>query len=443
MDRRDFLKGLGLGAAALGLGGCKSTSEHSSTAARNGSYASRTVPENMDGVGLLGFGCMRWPMNEESGEIDQEAVNTMVDEAMAHGVNYFDSAPVYLGGKSEEATATALRRHPRESYYIATKCSLFRGTPTFEAGESMYRRSLEIYGTDHIDYYLLHSVGDYESFKAKYMETGLIDFFLREREAGHIRHLGFSCHGTRDGFDQMIALHERYHWDFVQIQMNYRDWRYAERGATAGYMYGVLESKGIPVVIMEPLLGGRLADIPASLADKLKEREPSQSIASWAFRFCGSFKGVLTVLSGMTCMEHLQDNLRTFTDLKTLNEEEFALLDEIALLLSKYPLINCTGCEYCMPCPYGVNIPGVFKFYNDRVNEGTYITDSAQEGYARAKRRYLLKYDKAVASLSQAAHCIGCNHCASVCPQHIKISKEMRRIDTYIERLRRDTLKEG
>lgn len=438
MDRRQFLKGLGIGAAALGVGACKNGETASETAAARAELPEGAkVPVSKDGVSLLGYGCMRWPLVD--GEIDQDAVNALVDEAIAHGVNYFDSAPVYHKGKSEEATAKALKRHPRDSYFIATKCSVFRGGEhKFEEGYNMYRRSLEIYDTDHIDYYLLHSVGDYKSFKEKYEDNGLIDYFLKERELGHIRNLGFSCHGTREGFDEMVALHEKYHWDFIQIQMNYHDWRYAERGATAGYMYGVLESKGIPVVIMEPLLGGRLADIPAALADKLKSREPSKSIASWAFRFCGSFPGVLTVLSGMTYPDHLRDNLDTFCNLSKLKEDEMAMLDETALLLSKYPLIGCTACEYCMPCPYGVNIPGLFKFYNDSVNAGTYVVSKEQEDYAKARRKYLMRYDKAVPSLSQAAHCIGCGKCLELCPQHIKIPTELRKIDRYVENLKQE-----
>lgn len=441
MDRRQFIKGLGAGAAVLGLGACKGDGNSSGKGAQAGRElpADAMVPAGRDGVSLLGYGCMRWPLKDEA--IDQEAVNALVDEAIAHGVNYFDSAPVYHKGRSEEATAEALSRHPRDSYFIATKCSMFRtGGHSFQEGYDMYRRSLEIYRTDHIDYYLLHSVSDYESFKEKYEDTGLIDFFLKERKLGHIRHLGFSCHGTREGFDSLVALHGKYHWDFVQIQMNYRDWRYAERGATAGYMYGVLESMGIPVVIMEPLLGGRLADVPAALAERLKEKEPGRSVASWAFRFCGSFPNVLTVLSGMTYPEHLRDNLETFCSLEKLDEEEMAMLDELALLLSKYPLISCTACDYCMPCPYGVNIPGIFKFYNDSVNAGTYVVSKEQEDYERSRRRYLLKYDRSVASLSQAAHCIGCEKCLELCPQKIKIPTEMRRIDRYIENLRQEKI---
>lgn len=445
MDRRDFLKTAGIGATTLGVAACApkavlgdKVSDTTGKPDLNG-----TMPQHYTGVGLLGYGAMRWPMIEGADgkeHIDQEQVNKLVDFALAHGVTYFDSAPVYLGGDSERATSEALNRHPRESWLMATKLSNFSDS-SFSNSVAMYRKSLELYKTDHIDYYLLHSVGGGDEFKQRFADTGMIDFLLKEREAGHIRHLGFSFHGKQDGFDEMMALHDRYHWDFVQIQMNYLDWTHAGgRNTNAQYLYGELDKRDIPVVIMEPLRGGRLADMPAALADSLKSREPSQSLASWAFRFAGSFPRVLTVLSGMTYMDHLEDNLGTFLHFKPVSEEEKALLEDIAGKLEEYPLVPCTGCQYCMPCPYGINIPGIFKFYNDNVNAGTYVVDSEQKGYERARHRYLLQYDKAIPTVRQADHCIACGQCAKACPQHIRIPGELRRIDQYIESLKLETL---
>lgn len=422
-----------MGAAALGIASCAPSALKKEGTATE---LSGTMAQNFPGVGLLGYGCMRWPTLEgQDGAIDQEKVNGMVDLALEHGVNYFDSAPVYLRGKSEEATATALLRHPRESYLIATKNSNQRSDMSFEQGKAMYLRSLEIYKTDHIDYYLLHNLSGYEAFKKRYLDNGLLDYLLEEREAGRIRNLGFSFHGPREGFDSLVALHEKYHWDFVQIQMNYVDWN-----GDADYLYSELDRREIPVVIMEPLLGGRLSTIPAVLADRLKSRTPSASTASWAFRFCGSFPRVLTVLSGMTYIEHLQDNLNTYLDFKPLTDEEKAELGVIAELMEKHPLIRCTACQYCMPCEYGIDIPGLFSFYNDSVNEGTYITSAEQKDYARAKRKYLLKYDRRIESARQANHCLQCRKCVEACPQHIDIPKEIRKIDLYIENLRQDKL---
>ena len=441
MDRRSFIKVSGAAAAGAALAGC--APRRQDKAARTEEILSRgaeSMPQNYPGVGLLGFGCMRWPMIEETGEIDQEAVNEMVDYALAHGVNYFDSAPVYLRGKSELATATALLRHPREEYIISTKCSTMRTDGSLETGKQMYLQSLENYQTDYLDYYLLHNINSYESFKKRFLDNGLMDYLQGEKKKGHIRNLGFSFHGSKEGFDELMALHEKYHWDFVLIQMNYHDWTHASRDAKAKYMYNRLAELDIPVVIMEPLLGGRLASIPGPLADMLKELKPQSSIASWAFRFNGSFPKVLTVLSGMTCMDHLRDNLETYLDFEKLSEEEFALLEKIAGEMDKYPLVRCTACQYCMPCPYGINIPAIFKFYNDNINAGTFVVSSEQKGYARQRASYLARYGKAIPTLRQADHCIGCKECLVKCPQHIDIPSELHRIDRYIEKLKKDAI---
>ena len=318
MDRRDFLKISGAAAASAGLAACAPKTSTAASESKQ-SLGPDHMEQHFPGIGLLGFGCMRWPSSED-GVIDQQAVNEMVDYALAHGVNYYDSAPVYLRGQSERATAIALLRHPRESYIIATKCSNFRGPWSFEQGRDLYLKSFENFETDYIDYYLLHSLSGYASFKMRFEDTGLIDYFVREREAGRIRHLGFSFHGPAEGFDEMMALHDKYHWDFVQIQMNYSDWTHAKRDVNAIHMYEKLTELGIPIVLMEPLLGGRLATQPAAITDMLKAERPDKSVASWAFRFVGSFPQIMCVLSGMTRMEHLKDNLETYLDFEPLRK---------------------------------------------------------------------------------------------------------------------------
>ena len=238
-----------------------------------------------------------------------------------------------------------------------------------------------------------------------------------------------------------MALHDKYHWDFVQIQMNYIDWTHAGgRNTNAEYLYTELSKRDIPSVIMEPLRGGALANLPAKVAQELKAREPDKTLASWAFRYFGSFPKVMTVLSGMTYREHLEDNLRNYCGLVPLTEEELALLEKLAGDINSYPLVGCTACQYCMPCPYGIDIPGIFKFYNNQINEGTYVSSSEQKGYAKARRRYLAAYDKAVQSVRQADHCINCRQCMSHCPQHIRIPQELRRIDRLIESIKQETL---
>ena len=444
MDRREFIKvGAASAAASIALGACDNSSNGSPAPQGSSDAQQGQVARHYEGVSLLGYGCMRWPTYKaEDGKqkIDQQKVNELVDYAISHGVNYFDTAPVHLEGDSERATAEALSRYPRSSYLLATKLSNF-GDWTYESSKEMFRRSLEIFNTGYVDYYLLHSIGSGADFERRFGSTGIMDFLLKEREQGRIRNLGFSFHGAREGFDELMALHSKYHWDFVQIQRNYVDWAHAgARNTNAQYLYTKLDSMDIPIVIMEPLRGGRLADLPAAISDKMKAREPSRSLSSWAFRFVGSFPRVMCVLSGMTYMEHLEDNVKTFSSFKPLNSEEMNFLAEVADQLESYPLIRCTACQYCMPCPYGLNIPALFKFYNDNVNAGTYVSSREQEDYARVRRNYLRAYNKSIEPDRQADHCIGCGKCARECPQHIAIPRELRRIDEYIESLKQQTL---
>jgi predicted aldo/keto reductase-like oxidoreductase len=445
IDRREFFKTAGTAALVMGGLGCISKGGVTAAAADAGSEGMtyRTNNGNGDKVSILGYGCMRWPMiKDDNGRdiVDQAAVDRLIDYAIEHGVNYFDTAPVYLQGQSESATGISLKRYPRESYFIATKLSNFSNSSK-ENSIEMYRSSLKNLQTDYIDYYLLHSLSDGNAFNERFGKTGIMDFLEQERKAGRIRNLGFSFHGSTEGFDELMALHEKYHWDFVQIQLNYVDWTHASgRNADAKYLQEELDKRGIQSVIMEPLLGGRLSKVPQHIADRLKERNPQGSVASWAFRFAGTHPGVLCVLSGMTYMEHLQDNVGTYSPLKPLSEDELAFLEETAELIQKYPTVPCNDCKYCMPCPYGIDIPAILLHYNKCVNEGEIAKSTQDENYRKARRAYLVSYDRAVPKLRQAARCIGCNQCMSHCPQHINIPRELQRIDRYVENLKKDTL---
>lgn len=460
MERRDFLKLIGAGASALAIGGCESERDNVAAAAveeRRGEMTYRTNTKTGDKVSLLGYGCMRWPKRPKKDgtgeEIDQEAVNALVDHAIAHGVNYFDTAPSYGQGMSETATGIALQRHPRGSYFIATKMSNHHVVKEERSPEDNYRVSLEMYRTsfarlqvDYIDYYLCHNVGGGSGIpflKARFFDNGLMNFLLKEREAGRIRNLGFSFHGDVKVFDYMLR-ESGVRWDFAQIQLNYIDWKHAEanegfvKNVNAEYLYGELEKRGIQAIVMEPLLGGRLAKLNEHSMDRLKRRAPEQSIASWAFRFAGHFPNVLTVLSGMTYLEHLQDNLRTFSPLRQLSDGDLALLAETAVDLLGYPTIPCTTCEYCMPCPYGINIPAIFSHYNKCINAGNMPMNARNENYRRARRAFLIGYDRSVPKLRQADHCIGCNKCVPNCPQGIDIPTQMQRIDRFVEETKRN-----
>ena len=457
IDRREFLKRLGIGSslAGLALAGCrKAVNATTSPDDKNeGEMTYRKNPKTGENISILGYGCMRWPTkpveNGEEGEdeIDQEAVNRLVDTALEHGVNYFDTSPAYCKGKSEGATGTALSRHPRHSYYIATKLSNFAPqTQSREASIAMYNNSLKELQTDYIDYMLLHAGGGggLDNLRKRYIDNGILDFLLKEREEGRIKNLGFSYHGDIEVFDHLLSKHDEYKWDFVQIQLNYLDWKRNKDeeplSVNAHYLYDELEKRNIPAVIMEPLLGGRLAKVPDNIANRLKQRNPEESIASWAFRFAGTHPGVMTVLSGMTYMEHLEDNLHTYSPLDPLTEEEQEFLMETADIMKQYPTVPCNDCKYCMPCPYGIDIPANLLHYNKCVNEDHIPTSTQSPNYAKARRAFLVSLDRSVPKLRQANHCIGCNQCAPHCPQGIDIPGELHRIDAYVERLKQQSV---
>lgn len=451
ISRREFLKVLGIGAAATTAAvatGCDSKknaltgNRSAQTEVPTDKMTYRTDPLTGQRVSILGYGCMRWPTlpspAEDGNVIDQQTVNELIDYAMAHGVNYYDTSPVYMQGWSEKSTGIALKRHPREKFLIATKLSNFSNF-TRENSIAMYRQSFIDLQVDYIDYYLLHSIGNggIETFRARYIDNGMLDFLIEERRKGKIRHLGFSFHGTQAVFDEVLAMHETVHWDFVQIQLNYVDWKHASNNnVNADYLYAELAKRNIPAIIMEPLLGGRLSNVPDHIANRLKQQAPESSVASWAFRFAGSPDGVLTVLSGMTYMEHLQDNIRTYSPLVTLTDQERQFLFDTADLMMQYPTIPCNDCKYCMPCPYGIDIPAILLHYNKCVNEGNLPASSQDENYRRARRAFLVGYDRSVPKLRQADHCIGCEQCNPHCPQSIDIPAQMQRINDFVEDLK-------
>lgn len=458
ISRRSFLKLLGGGAVttAAVLTGCKSNKDIKAVQEYKqqveppvGKMTYRINPKTKEKVSILGYGMMRLPSKTENqDDYDQEMINRQVDYAIEHGVNYFDTSPVYCQGKSEACTGIALCRHKRSEYFVATKLSNFNpATQTREGSIAMYRKSMADLRVDYIDYYLLHSIGGggMENLHKRYLDNGMLDFLLEEREAGRIRNLGFSYHGDIEVFDYLLSEHDKYKWDFVQIELNYLDWDYAneinDRNTDASYLYAELQKRHIPAVIMEPLLGGRLANLPQYIATELKQHDPERSIASWAFRYAGTPEGVLTVLSGMTYMEHLKDNLLSYCPLKPLTKVQMEYLQgDIAKKIVGLSNIPCNDCKYCMPCPYGIDIPAIFVHYNKCKNEGTLPRDKGDENYREMRRQYLIGLDRAVPKLRQADHCIGCGQCEPHCPQNIHIPRELQRISDFVEALKQDKL---
>ena len=464
MDRREFIKHIGGAAVATSvvLSACKDNNSDTPVVKDiidgQGEMTYRTNPNTGDKVSLLGYGMMRLPVegggtlrDHPDSPIDQELVNQEIDYAFDHGMNYFDTSPVYCKGMSERATGIALARHPRNSYYIATKLSNFSPTTwDTESSKAMFENSLKELQTDYVDYLLLHSIGGetkelgyMELFNARFMDNGILDWLVEQKAAGRIRNLGFSFHGDPKLFDTMLQWHDegRYHWDFVQIQMNYVDWNYAHRiepeNVNASYLYEELHRRGIPAIIMEPLLGGRLANQPDFIVKQMKEREPETPVARWAFRYAGTPEGILTVLSGMTYMEHLEQNVATYSPLRPITPEENEFLMKVAEEFVELKTVPCTACNYCMPCPFGLNIPVVFDYYNKCVTEGKMPAGNTEaREYQEARKRFLIGYDRSIPSLRQASHCIGCQQCVEHCPQKIDIPTELHRIDDFVEQLK-------
>lgn len=463
MNRREFIthSAAAIAGTSVLLSGCKKTALHNgqpSDLMGNGKMATRVNPNSGDKVSLLGFGMMRLPVvaggtareNPDS-SIDQEAVNAMVDYALAHGVNYFDTSPAYCQGESERSTGIALSRHPRSSYFIATKLSNF-SPETWSAAESkaMFERSLQSLQTDYVDYLLLHGIGmeikgdGIQTLNGRYIDNGILDWLVEQKRQGRIRNLGFSYHGDIRAFDLLLKWHDegKYHWDFAQIELNYLDWNYADElsstNTDASYLYSELHARGIPAVIMEPLLGGRLAKQPAAVVRQLHQHNPNYSAAAWAFRFAGTPEGVLCVLSGMTYMEHLKENVETYSPLEPLSEDDWDFLLRLAHDIYAFKAIPCTACNYCMPCPYGLNIPQIFSYYNACIAEGLMPDMEAQgdKEFVRRRRAFLVGYDRTIPGMRQADHCIGCGHCVRHCPQRIRIPREMRKIDSLVEQLK-------
>lgn len=354
-------------------------------------------------LSLLGFGTMRLPILSD-GSIDQQQVETMVDMAMASGVNYFDTAVPYHNGTSEAAIGKALSRYPRDSWYLADKFPGHQIMSSYDP-KAVFEEQLEKCGVEYFDFYLLHNI--YERSIKTYMDPqwGIIDYFKEQKRLGRIKHLGFSTHGRLDNLREVLDLIGE-DMEFCQIQLNWLDWTLQE----AREKVALLNERGIPVWVMEPLRGGKLCSLDAESEAALKALRPEESIPGWGFRFQQSVPGVQMVLSGMSNIQQMQENVVTFAERKPLNETEMQTLLGLAGKLTDS--VPCTACRYCTPhCPKGLDIPMLLATYNELKVETALNIGMRMEA---------LPADK------QPTECIGCGKCARMCPQNIDIPKELK-----------------
>ena len=375
--------------------------------------AKRNYKNTDEQISLLGFGCMRLPkIDPEKSDIDKTKAQEMIDYAYAHGVNYYDTAYPYHEGKSELFVGEALKKYPRESFHLASKMPVWLVEKP-EDTLKYFEEQLKKCQVEYFDFYLCHALNlDRLEIIQK---NHIFETLQKEKEVGRIKHLGFSFHGSVEALDKIAHA---YPWDFAQIQLNYYDWDMQN----AQQEYKILEDLGMPVVIMEPVRGGALNTLCPEALEMLKKADPKASPASWAIRFAASLPGVLTVLSGMTAMEHVTDNVATVDEFKPLTEEERELLFKVADVYKKSKTVPCTGCRYCMDCPAGVDIPAVFKIYNQ------YCT-------TENKAAFVADYD-ALGESKQAHNCVACRQCCSQCPQSIDIPARMEDVVALAKKLK-------
>lgn len=391
-----------------------------------------------ESISLLGMGCMRFPRKGggRRAPLDQEQINQMIDYALAHGINYFDTAPAY--GDSERATGEALSKHKRESYFLATKMSNFRNSE-LEACKQMFATSLKNLRTTYFDYFLLHSIADLADFNKRFKDNGLLDWLIEQKKKGVIRHLGFSFHGSNQALRDLLAL--PYKWEFVQIQLNYVDWKEmpledSSEPCDSETLYKMLEEKNIPVVIMEPIRGGALANVSDGLKKRIQQRFPQYTPAAAALTFASTPAAVMCSLSGMSNMQQLMENVYTFSHFKPMTAEDNAYMLEMARLYNANPHIPCTACRYCMPCPRGVEIPGVFGVYNAMSDELMLPDPKNKKGkeYKEQRKAFLKRY-ATLAEGTDASVCVACNVCVPKCPQRIRIPDQLRKIHKLVKDL--------
>lgn len=359
---------------------------------------------------LLGFGCMRFPVTAD-GKIDEQKAEEMLDKAIKAGVNYIDTAYPYHNQESEPFVGRALQKYDRDTYYLATKLPVWQ-VETLEDAERIFAEQLERLQTDYIDFYLMHAM-DKKRWD-KMVEIGCVKLLEEWKAQGKIKYLGFSFHDSYETFEEIVNYRD---WDFCQIQLNYMD--IEEQAGLKGYR--LTEEKQLPLVIMEPVKGGSLAAFADDIMEKFHAVREGASAASFALRWVGSLPNVKVILSGMSSLEQVEDNVKTFTDFEPFSEKEQQVVAEVRDILNSRVQNGCTGCRYCMPCPAGVNIPGSFRVWNT---------------YHMYQNYNVVKYawEQELGAAQQPANCIKCGKCEKACPQKLSIREDLARVQADLDK---------
>ncbi len=366
----------------------------------------------------LGFGLMRLPqLDDDYNHIDVEYVKKMVDTFMNAGGTYYDTAYVYHGGYSERVFKEAVvMRYPRESYTVTDKLPMFM-IKEAEQMESIFEEQLERCGVEYFDYYWLHALGK-DSY-ATTQKLDAFDFISRKKAEGKIKHIGFSFHDTPEVLDQILTDHPE--TEYVQLQINYLDWD--DDSVFAEKCYDIATKHGKPIIVMEPIKGGALVDIPEKAVELLKGMEPDLSIASWAVRFAATHENVMMVLSGMSNMEQIEDNVSYMKDFKPLNKEEMDAVMQVAQIIKETIAVPCTACRYCIDeCPMKIAIPDYFSLFNDVKRFGKGKIDEVKRNYAERTKEH-----------GKASECIKCGICEGHCPQHLTIRDYLEAVASSLE----------
>lgn len=357
---------------------------------------------------LLGFGCMRFP-TLENGKIDEVEAEKMIDKAISEGVNYIDTAYPYHNGESEPFVGRVLKKYDRKSFYLATKLPLWK-VNSLEDAKKTFEEQRERLQVDYVDFYLLHALN--KAHWKKSVDLGIVSYCEELQRQGKIKYFGFSFHDSYPVFEEILTYRN---WDFCQIQYNYMDTQI--QAGDKGYI--LAEKLGIPIVVMEPIKGGSLASLPEDVEKIFREKRKEDSIASWALRWVGTHSNVKVILSGMSTYEQVLNNLETFKDFQILDEEEQKLVEKVAATIRSRVKNGCTACQYCMPCPFGVDIPRSFAIWNE---EAMYGNKEA------AKWRYFQQTDES----KRADKCQKCGACEQKCPQGIHIRDDLEQLEREI-----------